>query len=817
MKKNLKPYFCLPLLLVASYLAYPQQPTASNLTGLVLDENQQPLPYATVTLHLQRDSAIAKIGVSDENGGFTLVGLPAGDYFVQVAAVGYASYASETLPVESAATTRLPPIILKAHAGTLETVDVVAAQPLIEMKADRTVVNVGQLLGAQGRSAWELLQQAPGVMASGNGSVAIHGIENVLVIIDGKQTHLSGNELAEHLQSLPADQIHQVEVVSRPSAKYDAAGIGGVINLRTKKGLADGFNGSFTVGARQGRYFNSTNSLETSWKKDKVYAFANLSYALGNPLIQFDQRHTYKDALGAAETIVTQHFVSESTTSTPTIRTGLDYTAGATSWGVAYHANLKGFPAQQNTSFSEILNPQQQLLATNEATRTRQLRNPTHNISAFLDQQLGKAGASLSVVADYLHYRRPLRYHLNNTLVPAGPAPETNHTRIQQDIPSEIGVYGIKASYRVPLSAAATLEAGVKSTRMEMENDAVFGILNPATSQYETDEARSTHYFFNEQISAAYVDYSRHGSGKWGLQAGLRLEYTHNNGQEMRHNDAFQNRQAHLFPSVLVQYRPSPSHGFGISYNRRINRPNYEFLIPFAFYTDLLYHQAGNPRLAPEISGSLSLSHTFANQLSTSLSYTRSRDPFLVTLARQPGNPALAMSFGNIDKLDTYSLNISYMKPVFAWYSLMANLTAMHRHYTGELHGEYLDAGRATGIGQLTNQFRFPRSWALELSAAYTTSAQDGPFSISDPMSWVNITVSKQVLNKQGSLRFQIIDLFDKYQYDNRSSLAALDSWKQQRLDSRMVGLSFSYRFGKGQRQARPQLESATTEEAARL
>ncbi len=817
MKKSLKPFLCLPLLLLASYLAYPQQRNSTTLTGQVVDENQQPLPYATVTLHQQPDSAIAKIGVSDENGSFTLASLAPGGYFIRVAAMGHRPYESAALALDSLKAIRLPPIVLTAHADALETVDIVAAQPLIEMRADRTVVNVDQLLGVQGRSAWELIQQAPGVMAGGDGAVSIHGTNNALVIIDGKQTYLSGSELSEHLQSLPADQIHQVEVIARPSAKYDAAGIGGVINLRTKKGLTNGFSGSFTLGARQGRYFNSTNNLDASWKHDKIYVFANLSYALGNPLIKLNQRHEYKDASGIAESIVAQRFISESTTSTPAVRTGFDYAAGSFAIGMEYHANLKGYPAQHNSSFSEILSPQQQLLATNEATRTRELRNPIHSIRAYLEQQLGKPGSSLSVVADYLNYNRPLRYDLNNTLVPAGQASAADRTLIRQNIPTTIGVYGIKADYRLPLTASATFEAGIKSTRMEMDNNAVLGIQNVATAQYDTDVSRSAHYLFDEHISAAYVDYNQQWGSNWVLQAGLRIEHAQNQGEETRRQDAFRNRHTQLFPSVLLQYRPRQQHGFGIGYNRRINRPNYEFLIPFTFYSDLLYQQGGNPHLLPEVSGRFSLSYTFANQLSASLSYTRASNPFLITLARQPGSPAMAFGFGNLDNLDTYSLNISYMKPVTPWYSLMTSLTGLHEHYAGSIEGEQLDAARLSGMGQLINQIRLPRAWAVELTASYLSSMQDGPFSISEPMSRIDITLSKQVLNNQGSLRLQVIDLFDDYHYVTRSSLAALNSWRQQQLDSRMVGLSFAYRFGRSQRQAPRQPESAMTEEAARL
>jgi|GEM_PF-1044975 len=818
MKKHLKQCLIVPLLLVASFLAYAQGPNARAVTGRVLDENQRPLPHATVTLHYQADSVIGKMGVSNELGDFVLANLRPGEYFIRAAAMGHLHTDSEVIFLsDSIHTVELPPLILHARTDSLDAVDVVSAQPLIDMRADRMVVNVDQLLSAQGRSAWELIQQAPGVLAGNDGAVSILGTDNALVIVDGKQVHLSGSELVEHLQSMPADHIHQVEVISRPSAKYDAAGIGGIINLRTKKGMTNGFSGSLTLAARQGRYFNSTNNLAINWKSDRTYVFADLSYALANPLIKLDQRHEYKSGAGAIETLVEQRFISESTTSTPALRTGLDYTTGPTAMGVTYHVNLKGFPAQKNTSFSEIFSPQQQLLATNEASRTRELRNPIHSITAYLDQQLRKPGSSLSLSADYLDYHRPLRYHLTNTLVPAGQTSGGEHTLIQQNIPSKINVYGIKADYRLPLTETAALEAGVKSTHMEMDNDAVFGVHNPNTSQYEPDVSRSTHYLFEERISAAYVDYSQQWGETWALQAGLRLEQTKNQGKEIRRNETFRNRRTHFFPSVMLQFRPHSLHGLSLSYNQRIDRPNYEFLIPFAFYTDLLYHQAGNPRLLPEISGSVSLSYTFASQLNASFTYTQASNPFLLTLSREPGNAAMAVGFGNIDDLNTYGLNISYMKAITSWYSLMTSLTGQHEHYTGALDGEQLDAGRLAAMGQLVNQLRLPRTWSLEVSATYVSSMQDGPFSISDPMSRVDITLSKQVLKNQGSLRLQVVDLFDDYHYTTQSFLAALTSLRVQRLDSRMFGLSFSYRFGRIGRQAPRQPESATTEEAARL
>lgn len=817
MKKKLKPYLVLLLLLISGYLARPQQGGTSSLTGQVLDESHAPLPHITVTLHKQLDSTIAKIGVSDEKGGFTLQGLSGDQYFIRVDAMGHQPYISGKLIIETENNVNLEPIVLKPSASTLETVNIVASRPLIEMKADRTVVHVDQLLAAQGSSAWELLQQAPGVMASGDGAISIHGIQSVLVIIDGKQTHLSGNELAEHLQSLPADQIHQVEVISRPSAKYDAAGIGGVINLRTKKGLTNGLNASFTLGARQGRYFNSTNNFDVNWKQDNVYAFANISYALGNPLIEFDQSYEYKDASGGIETVVKQHFISESTTSTPNIRTGLDYTAVSTSFGFAYNANLKGYPAQHNVSHSEILDPHQQLLATNVATRTRELRNPIHSISGYMDQRLGKKGASLSVVADYLNYDRPLNYLLSNNLTPTEQASDISQTLIQQINTSKINVYGIKADYETSLPSSAVLRAGIKSTLMEMDNDAVLGIQNPASGQYETDASRSPHYLFNEHINAAYVDYSQQWGSKWALQAGLRMENTRNTGREVRQDETFKNRNTQLFPSIMLQYRPDGNHGLGLSYNRRIDRPNYEYLIPYAFYTDLLYYQSGNPELLPTIGESLSLSHIFANKLSTSLTYIQTRNSLIQTLNRQPDVSGVALGFGNIQKLEEYSLSISYMKPIAAWYDLVANFAGLHNHFRGQLDGEQMDATRFSAVALLTNQFRLPKSWAVELSGYYISPMQVNPFSVSERRSRVNITVAKQVLNNQGSIRLQVIDLFNDFNYVNRSTLSALNSQVHQQLDSRMIGLSFSYRFGVGQRQVPSQPESSTTEETGRL
>ena len=808
-------YFLL-LWLIGGSTLYAQSGN-STLTGYVGTGTGGPYAGATLTLLRLPDSALVKIEISDPTGLFRFEKLDAGSYLLRITAIAMTPHSVTDLTADGQTTVDIGRIVLEPAPVELEAVEVTASTPIVTMHPDRNTVNVDQLLSSQSGTVLDILRQSPGVAASNSGQLSIRGKSNVTVLIDGRRINLEGEELIGYLEGMPAAQLAQVEVITRPSARYDAQGTGGVINLKTKRALTDGINGNVSVSARQGHTFSSINNIDINWKRNNLNVLFNYGYVHSNPLVTIKNRNVFLNTAGQVEEQVEQAIRSASTTVTHTIRTGLDYTAGKTGIGFNYQANLRLYPRQNNTTHSDVQYPLQGLSATHDAVREREARNPMHSASVYLTRQLAREGASLAVVADYLAYDRPLTYFLTNDYaVPR--QPELNEqTRIRQRIPSDIDIFGAKIDLSYPFSETTQLEAGVKSTLTNMDNHAAFELYDNGTGSYVKDAQRSSHYLFNENINAAYVDLSQQFGEQWELQAGLRLEHTRTDGEEVDKGERFNRHYTQLFPSASVTFYASENHEFTASVARRVNRPNYEHQIPFAFYTDLLYYQLGNPGIAPEIDFNTELSYTLAGKFTTTASYSHYTDVFIWTLDKEPDGPALVYSFGNISRLDSYSLSLDYMDQPAPWYTVMASVTGEYERYRGLLKDEFFDAGLASATVQLLNQFRIGKGWAFEVSGQLFGKYQDGPFSVGDPYGLLNVTIAKQVLQGKGSVRISGVDILDTYRYNTASQLNSLQYNTWQRTFNQQFGISFSYRFGTGQRPEKPQPTSSTAEEAGRL
>ncbi len=794
-----------------------QGQAAASVGGLIHNPGKSPLEAITVTLHRLADSGIAKIDLSDQDGRFQLTELSAGSYFIRITAIGFSPFESEPFSLAENTVRQVDSICLYPGSIELAAVDVVANKPLLDVRHDRTIVNVDQLLSAQGGSAFDLLKQSPGLTMNQDGAISIRGKQNVLVQIDGRQTFMTGADLTEYLRGLSADQLDQIEIITQPSAKYDAAGTGGIINLKTKKGQQQGINTKVTLGARQGRYFNSGNNIDVNWKTSNVNISLNYGYVLDRPLIRIDQQNLFENEAGITEAIVVQDFKSIATNHTHNVRSGLGYTAGRTTVGLTYTGTFVVYPTQTNTTFSDIFDAQTTPVATNNSARGRKSRKPMRGINLYMHQDFGNKGQELSIVADYLAYNRSLVYNLTNTYTDLNEPTNNQFSQIRQEIPSDIDIYGIKADYVYPVADDIKLEVGFKSTFMKMDNNALFQLYDAVTQRYETDADRSVHYLFDENINAAYINYHQQLGESLEVQVGLRMENTRNNGEEANKAERFDRRYTQFFPVATLNYQASDKHALSVGYNRRINRPTYLDLIPYAYYTDLLYYQVGNPRLRPELVHNVDLAHTFADKVTTSFNYAHISDVLSGVFRTQPGSPVLEEGFANVATKNSYGISVDYSEEITPWYTLSSAVTVSYNHFSGALADEPINVGRASWLGQLTNQFSFGESWSVELLANYQSSMQEDAISVLHQMGQVDVTVGKQVLDNKGSLRFLLIDAFNTGRYSYDSQLGKLTSDFKLRFDNRMIGLSFSYRFGSGKGSAKREQRSSTDEEVGRL
>ena len=253
--------------------------SGGKVWGTVNDAAGNPIPSVTVSLLKANDSSLIKVAVSEKNGQYEFANIAGGDYLAAFTSVGFEKITSPAFAVKTDETTSVGQTTLQEASKGLSGVTVQSRRPLVEHKIDKMVVNVDASPTNAGATALEVLEKSPGISVDRDGNISLKGKQGIIVLMDGKQTYLSGQDLANLLRNMPSSQLDQIEIMTQPSAKFDASGNSGIINLRTKKSTQKGFNGSVSVGYVQGKYPKSPNSFNFNYRQGRINLFTNLSYS----------------------------------------------------------------------------------------------------------------------------------------------------------------------------------------------------------------------------------------------------------------------------------------------------------------------------------------------------------------------------------------------------------------------------------------------------------------------------------------------------------------------------------------------------------
>lgn len=806
-------YLLLPLVLFSLFIPVCQ----AQVSGTVKHTGQSGVADVPVLLMRGKDSAFVANAYSDASGHFDFQQVPAGEYYLLIQYIGFEDYYSPPIRVaESASAIQPLEIVLKAQGNQLEGVSVVAQKPLIEKLMDRTVLNVDAWISNAGSNALEVLKRSPGVQVNEDGTISLQGKSGVTVFIDDKPTYLSGKDLTDYLQSLPASALNTVELMPNPPAKYDAAGNSGVINIRTKKSKMQGFKANLNLAATHGERFRSSNSLNLSWNKNKLSLYTTLVFNKRTAFQDLNLYRTYFDQAGALSTSFRQHSDLLDNSYGPRMKAGMDYELNKRS---SIGASISGFRLQDrdNTkNYSLLSNGAGELQNIVEAWANS--RRTFSNIGANLNYQykIDSKGSNLSFNADYLNYKSDLNNSLLNT-IRDGKDSFVNATYLLGYLPAKLDIITTNGDYERPLGAKGKLSLGYKIGLVMTDNiadfkDEVNGVQVP-------NDTFSNHFKYRENINAAYVNYNT-TAGRWGLQAGLRFENTIINGHQLGNasqpDTTFKRNLNSLFPTLYLSYKldTADRHLMIFSYGRRINRPNYQDMNPFSYPLDRFTIYGGNPYLRPTFSNNLELSYTYNNRVTATLMYSLVNDVISETIEQNNG-----MFFsrpGNIGRQQMYGLSMNATLNPFKFWTINAYGDYIYNDFSAQLYGQQLDNSGWSGSANLNNQFTLSKTWTAELSGMYSSRAYYAQF-IMIPTGSVNFGLSKKLLNNALNIRLNVNDPFytNKLGGDIVGLEASTARWRN-RVDSRSVTLALSYNFQKGA-QVRDQKASGANEERDRV
>jgi iron complex outermembrane recepter protein len=795
------------------------QSSIGKVTGSVTDGSQKAIEAATVSLLSAKDSSLIRSSVSDKAGKFEISNISEGRFLISVSFVGRELFFSKSFEISSFnKSIAIGNIVLQNQSKQLKEVSVIGKKPFIEQKADRMVVNVDASPSSAGSSAMDILEKSPGVTVDKDGNISLKGKQGVTLMIDDKPTYLSATQLANYLKSLPASAIDQLEIMTNPSAKYDAAGNSGIINIKTKKNKIKGFNGSATLTHTQGVYPKPSGSLNMNYRNGKFNLFLNAGYTHWEGFQDLDINRNYLDQDSKQITsIFTQHTNMKFTNPEANLKFGVDYyLSNKTTIGFV----ARGFrntedDQSQSTIFLKNANYQIDSIVYSPSTNNGLWKNGAINLN--FRHQFDSIGTELTADVDYIKYTSGSNQRFDNITYDPDWV-EKGETILTGNLPSDIDIYSFKSDFTHNFKNNIKFESGIKTSYVSTDNTAnYFNIVNNIPV---VDTTKTNRFLYRENINAAYVNVNKQFK-KWSVQAGLRLENTNYSGHQLgnsytvNNNDSlFRKSYVNLFPTLYVSYQANAKNSFSVNYGRRIDRPAYQDLNPFLFFLDEYTFQAGNPYLQPQYTHNIELSHTYNNFLTTTLNYSNTKNFFSETF-EQSGHATIVRN-GNIGNRQNAGAAMSAQVPVKKWWTAIVYVNVNYTNFTGMLYGENINVNATTFMANLNNQFRLNKGWGAELSGWYRTKGVEGQV-IVEPMGQASAAVSKQLLKDKASVKLAIRDIFYTGGVKGYINFQQTQASFQNTRDSRQVSLTFTYRFGKPFKAAQGRRTGGAGDEQSRV
>lgn len=777
----------------------------ATISGRVTDPSGQPLEFVVVTLLDASDSSLVKGALTNSDGEYLLENIPAGKFILSSSFTGFAKQWSEVPELKEGEQLRLPDIAMQS-SKEMETVTIVSAQPLFVQKPGMLVMNIENSPVRMSGTAFDLLKKAPGVFVDQNSAISLKGKSGVQVYVDGKNTYLSGEQLQNYLQAIPAQDVVRIEIITNPSAKYDAEGNAGIINIITQKGTRQGFNGSVYGGGAQGIFTRSFAGMNCNYGRPKYNLYAK--YDFGAPRFREDH-NIYKSVTYEGRTsYYTQRTLFSLKPLVHTARMGVDFTPDEnTSWGL----RIDGSRDVENIGTDNV-----SLVAQPDSGTSQQLhqvntlrgRFNSAGAGAYWHHTLDSSGREVSASADYLLYvdRTNETYGLHFT--DANGAEISSPVFQRSSSSNDIRIYVAQLDYTHPFRKKYKLETGLKSSYVTTGNALLFEIED--NSGWNKDTTRSNTFTYIEQINAAYINASA-SLKKWELMAGLRAEQTVSDGISPTMNEEVKRSYIEFFPSVFVTQKINEKNTLNYSVSRRINRPDYGSLNPFLFYLDQFTYKAGNPFLQPEIAWNADLGYSFSDFFFVNASLSR-KNQGMTDISRQVDSTGIIyQTTVNLNTVDMAYLGFSVSHNITKWWINETNLSFTYARYQSDLYGTGFDNHNVTYNADATETFLLAKGWKFQVSGWYQSQMYYGIF-IFEPMGAVDAGLSKNFFDNKLQCSLNASDIFHTRILNISVNYDQQDIHVHHIPDSQVVTLRLRYNFGNAKAARKSQFESGADE-----
>jgi iron complex outermembrane receptor protein len=787
------------LIVAATFLLFISTAFAQNagkITGSLISKSTKAPEGATISLLRAKDSATVKLAAA-KNGEFSFEKIADGKYLVAVAAVGHRKAYSKIVELNpQQQLVQLPVISIEPLSKELAGVTVTAKRPLVEQRIDRTIVNVDASVTNIGTSALEVLEKSPGVSVDRDGNISLKGKDGVLIMVDGRPTQMSGADLANLLRNMNSSQLDQIEIMTNPPARYDAAGNAGIINLKTKKIITAGINGSASIAYAQGRYPKVNEGFNFNYREGKLNLFTNLSHNYQKRFTQMRlDRNIFNSNTNTVDKIFNQVGDRVGSGNAYSAKLGADFFATKkTTFGAVVNLNARNI-LSNNPNITKISDAAKNL----ESITNALVDNKTYwnSISTNLNFRtiLNKKGSEITADLDFAKHTMDNDLFMVNSYTDANGNPFRKADTLTGILPQNIDVYTGRVDYLLPLKNNARFEAGFKTGIVRTDNNASYDSIQNGNTIHDFN--RSNHFVYEENINAAYANLSTSLSKKISAQFGLRAENTNAKGKQLTTGTTFDRHYTQLFPTAYFQYKANEKNVFSANFGRRVSRPSYQSLNPFIRFIDRYTFSQGNPNLKPSVSNSIEFGHTWKNQITTTINYTNVQD-IIQEVIQQKGQEAYNMP-ANVSTLNQFGIAVNANTPIRKWWTSSININVFNDHYKGVINNAPIDLTATSFIFNATQQFKVNKTLTAEINGRYRNGWLEGVLR-TKPVGFVGAGLSQQILKNKGSIRLTARDIFWTQRLRGRTQYGNVDVEMRQVSETQIVTLGFTYSFSKGKK-----------------
>jgi outer membrane cobalamin receptor len=763
------------------------------IIGQIVDQqSNQELEYATVSIFSVKDSSLVNGAITDKKGRFSISGVPSGSYYVKVNFMGYEPYYSDIVNLtKKKSLVDLGEVVLVLAAENLNEVTVTGRADYVVNKIDRKAYNISKLMVAQDGNAGEVLSLIPSVEVDIDGNVSLRGSGNVTILIDGRPSGISGDNLASYLESLPANTLETVEVITNPSAKYDPDGMVGILNIVTKKKKLQGVHGTFSASTGMPARHN-------------LSAMFNAKKGKWNFL--FNGGVNYRGGFSIGETERT-NLISGTTLSQSTdgdrkgpggmLRLGLDYSLtpkSTLSAGASY--NLRNFTmGEEITTVNAFEDGTPFDLYVRDTERKMTFDMFRYNLR--FKHQFNNDGHELSIDANQSVMGHEFSGAYEEMPLSLSMEP-LNYISFQQNnrTLSDNKTSTVQVDYTLPFSNNSALEAGYKSIFRNDQSDFYSESFDSVFGVWADDTNLINDFIANEQIHAVYGVYKQNIK-KFGYQVGLRVEQAVLDAELVTTKETFHNDYFSLFPTVHFNYWLPKNQQLKASYSRRLNRPRHRVLNPFADYSDPYNIRKGNPFILPEYIDSYEVEYEkiWDKYSITTGVYYKQINKMISRIKTVEGDISTT-TYANLGTGKNYGVELVIGGDLTKWWNFTWSTNGYRTELIGAGENSELNADGYAFTTKILSNMYLPKKFNVQLSANYRSPKVLAQGEISEVYS-VDFALSKKVMDDKGTISLRVRDIFNTRSYEFVTEGVNFYQESYRKRQSQSVQLGFSYSFGR--------------------